>query len=139
MAVGDELVDPDRALALLHHLATGELVAPEHQVTLAKVLCGVPSDRPSEADVGLTPAETAEATALLEAAIGHWDALRGTSPDALRAEFLQRRGVLAETPDGDWLLRVEARTVDILLDQLPWGLSSFRLPWMHRLMMVEWQ
>ncbi|HSK35033.1 MAG TPA: contractile injection system tape measure protein [Propionicimonas sp.] len=139
VAVGDELVDPDRALALLHHLATGELAAPEHQVTLAKVLCGVPSDRPSAADVGLTPAETAEATALLTAAIGHWDALRGTSPDALRAEFLQRRGVLAETPDGDWLLRVEARTVDILLDQLPWGLSSFRLPWMHRLMMVEWQ
>lgn len=139
VAVGDELVDPDRALALLHHLATGELVAPEHQLALAKVLCGVPSDQPSAADVGLTPTETAEATALLEAAIGHWDALRGTSPDALRAEFLQRRGVLAETPDGDWLLRVEARTVDILLDQLPWGLSSFRLPWMHRLMMVEWQ
>lgn len=139
VAVGDELVEPDRALALLHHLATGDLVTPEHQLTLAKVLCGIPSDQSSEADVGLTTTETAEATALLDAAIGHWDALRSTSPDGLRAEFLQRPGILAETPDGDWLLRVEARTVDILLDQLPWGLSSFRLPWMRRLMMVEWR
>lgn len=139
VAAGDELLDPDRALALLHHLATGELTAPEHRLTLAKVLLGVPSDRPNDADVGLTEAETAEATALLEAAIGHWDALRSTSPEALRVEFLQRPGVLAQTPDGDWLLRVEGRTVDILLDQLPWGLSSFRLPWMGRLMMVEWR
>lgn len=139
VAAGDRLLDPDRALALLHHLATGELAAPEHRLTLAKVLLGVPSGQPNEADVGLTDTETAEATGLLEAAVGHWEALRGTSPEALRAEFLQRPGVLAETPDGDWLLRVEARTVDILLDQLPWGLSSFRLPWMDRLMMVEWR
>ena len=72
VATGDELVDPGRALCLLHHLATGELTAPEHQLTLAKVLCGVPLDEPAEADVGLTDAETAEAIALLDAAIGHW-------------------------------------------------------------------
>jgi len=139
VAGGDQLLDVDRALALLHHLATGELTAPEHRLTFAKVLLGVPGDQPNEAEVGLTDADIAEATALLEAAIGHWEALRSTSPDALRAEFLQRPGVLTGTPDGDWLLRVETRTVDILLDQLPWGLSSFRLPWMDRLMMVEWR
>lgn len=139
ITVGDDLVDPDRALCLLHHLATGEPTAPEHQLTLAKALCGVPSEMPSVADVGLTPAETAETAALLDAAIGHWDVLRGTSPDTLRLEFLRRPGVLTVTSDGDWLLRVDARTVDILLDQLPWGYSSFRLPWMSRLMMVEWR
>ena len=96
VADGDELLDPGRALCLLHHLATGELTAPEHQLTLAKVLCGVPLDEPVEADVGLTEAETAEAIALLEAAIGHWGALRGSSPDALRGEFLMRPGMLAD-------------------------------------------
>ena len=78
VATGDELVDPGRALCLLHHLATGELIAPEHQLTLAKVLCGVALDEPAEADVGLTDAETAEATAVLDAAIGHWGALGGS-------------------------------------------------------------
>jgi hypothetical protein len=139
VAAGDELVDPDRAPGLLHHLATGEVVAPEHALTLAKALCGVPLEAPCAADVGLTSVEMAEATALLEAAIGHWAALRSTSPDGLRAEFLQRPGVLSVTADGDWLLRVEGRTVDILLDQLPWGFSPLRLPWMSRLMMVEWR
>ena len=139
VAAGDDLIDPSRALCLLHHLATAELTAPEHRLVLAKVLCGVPEGEPVEADVGLTAEETTEATALLTAAIGHWDALRGTSPDALRLEFLQRPGVLSVTGDGDWLLRVDGRTVDILLDQLPWGYASFRLPWMSRLMMVEWR
>lgn len=139
VAEGDELVDPRRALCLLHHLVTGESTAPEHRLILAKALCGVPADEPVEADVGLSDDENAEATALLEAVTGHWEALRGSSPDALRVEFLQRPGVLRVTGDGDWLLRVESRTVDILLDQLPWGYSSFRLPWMHRLMRVEWR
>src|SRR5262249_43923413 len=122
VAVDDALDDPHRAVALLHHLATGEPFAPEHAVTVAKVLCGVPLAEPIEGDFGLTTTESEEATALLDAAIGHWEALRGTSPNALRAEFLTRPGVLTIDADGDRLLRVEARTVDILLDQLPWGI-----------------
>lgn len=139
LTAGDDLREPGRALCLLHHLATGERTAPEHRTTLAKALCGLPLDRPVEADVGLTDAETAEADALLQAVIRHWEALRNSSPDALRAEFLQRPGVLSDSPDGDWLLRVENRTADILLDQLPWGCSPVWLPWMGRMMMVEWR
>jgi len=139
VAARDELLDPGRALALLHHLATGEVTAPEHELTVAKVLCNVSLDEPVEADVGLTEAEMEEAVALLDAAIGHWEALRGSSADALRGEFLRRAGTLAVDADGDWLLRVEGRTVDILLDQLPWGLSLVKLPWMDRLLRVEWR
>ncbi|WP_026552441.1 contractile injection system tape measure protein [Arthrobacter sp. H20] len=136
---GTVLVDRTRALCLIHYLATGELTAPEYRLTLAKVICGVALDEPVEADAGLTKAETDEAAALLEAAIGHWEALRGTSPDALRNEFLMRPGVLSADADGDWLLRVESRTVDILLDQLPWGISMIGLPWMSGLLRVQWR
>lgn len=136
---GDALVDPARALCLLHFLATGELTAPEHRLTLAKVLCDVPIDRPVEADVGLTGAEASEANALLEAAVRHWGALRGSSRDALRGEYLMRPGTLAGDVDGGWLLRIESRASDILLDQLPWGITLVQLPWMPSLMSVEWR
>ena len=139
IAAGSELIDSGRAVCLLHHLATGDLTAPEHRVTLGKVLCGLPLDQPIEADARLTGAETTEATALLEAVIRHWEALRSTTPDGLRAEFLQRPGILSATSGGDWLLRVETRTADILLDQLPWGISPVWLPWMSHLMMVDWR
>jgi hypothetical protein len=115
------------------------MVAPEHQLTLAKVLCDVALDEPVEADVGITDTEREEAVALLEAAIGHWGALGNSSPDALRGEFLMRPGAIADDVDGGWLLRVEARTVDVLLDQLPWGVSMIQLPWMRRMLRVEWR
>ncbi len=138
VAVGAEVVDPGRAMCLLHLLATGERTAPEHELVLAKVLCGVDPDEPAEADVDLTEAEVEEALALLEAAIGHWGALAGSAPDAVRAEFLSRPGMLVADGGGP-LLRVEARTADILLDQLPWGLSHVGLPWMDGLLRVEWR
>jgi hypothetical protein len=139
VAVGGELTNPNRAMCLLHHLATGEVTAPEHRLVLAKVLCAVALDEPVEADVGLTEAEQDESIALLEAAIRHWGALRGSSPDALRAEFLTRAGTLSVDADGDWLLRVAAETADILLDQLPWSISLVKLPWMPRPLRVEWR
>ena len=138
VADGADLVDPVRALSLLHHLATGEVTAAEHQLTLPKALCEVPLEQPVPADVALTAAEMAEGNALLESVIHHWEALRGTSRDALRIEFLMRPGTLTADFDGGWLLRVEARTADILLDQLLWGTSMFQLPWMSHLMRVEW-
>lgn len=138
LAADGELLDPGRATCLLHHLATGELAAPEHEVTLAKVLCGLRLSEPVPLDVGLTRAETDEATVLLTAVIGHWTALRDTSPDVLRVEFLRRPGILSTADRDEWLLRVEAQAADILLSQLPWGISMIRLPWMPHMLQVEW-
>ncbi|WP_374454959.1 contractile injection system tape measure protein [Nocardioides sp.] len=138
VAAGEELLDADRAVALLHHLATGDEVVPEHATPLAKVLCGVPLGQPVERDPALTKDEVAEASALLRAVVGHWEALRSTSPDALRAEFLTRPGTLFAEGD-DWVLRVEDRSVDILLEQLPWGVSMVQTPWMDRMLRVEWR
>jgi hypothetical protein len=74
---------------------------------------------------------------MLAAVIGHWTALRNTSPDGLRGAFLLRAGKLSERA-GEWLLQVEPQTADILLGDLPWGISAVRLPWMERILWVEW-
>lgn len=135
----NRLLQPDRALGLLHFLATGQPTAPEHELTLPKVLCNVPLATPTEREVALTETETDEAESLLRAIIRHWEVLRNTSPDGLRGTFLLRPGKLSLRPDGNWLLQVEPSSYDILLDQLPWGISMIQLPWMARMLWVEWR
>jgi len=134
----DKLLKPDRALCLLHYLATGQPVAPEYELILPKILCNSPLEAPVESNVELTTAELEESAALLEAVIRHWEALRNTSPDGLRGTFLLRPGKVSLRADGDWALQVESKSFDILLDQLPWGISMIKLPWMEKMMWVEW-
>jgi hypothetical protein len=138
LAADDKLLQPDRALCLLHFLATGQLVAPEYALILPKILCNMPLEMPVEADVELTNAERVEATVLLDTVIRYWDTLRNTSADGLRGNFLVRPGKVSLREDGDWLLQVESKSYDILLDQLPWGIGMIKLPWMQRMLRVEW-
>jgi hypothetical protein len=138
LAMGDQLLKPAAALQLLHLLATGQAAAPEYDLVLPKVLCHIALETPVERGPFLTETEKEEAQALLEAVIRHWEALKGTSPDGLRGTFLVRPGKLTLRPDGDWLLQVETRSYDILLNQLPWTISMIKLPWMQRLLRVEW-
>ena len=137
IAADKQLLQPERALCLLHFLATGQPVAPEYELMLPKVLCNIPLEEPVESDVALTAAEQDEAVSLLKAVIRHWEALRSTSPDGLRGTFFVRPGKIS-LRDGDWLLQVEPQTWDILLEQLPWGIGMIKLPWMDRLLHVEW-
>jgi hypothetical protein len=134
----DVIIQPERALCLLHFLATGQRIAPEHELVLPKILCNIPLTTPVESGIGLTDPETEEATALLDAVIRHWDALKNTGIDGLRGTFLLRAGKITLRDDGDWRLQVESKAYDILLDQLPWGISMIKLPWMQRMLWVEW-
>lgn len=137
LARDGQLSQPDRALALLHFLASGQPQAPEYALALPKLLCQLPLTANIEPGVVLHAAEQAEANVLLKAVIGHWAALRDTSPDGLRGAFLLRPGKLSER-GGEWLLQVERQTADILLGDLPWGYSAIRLPWMTGILWVEW-
>ncbi|MGJ0482909.1 MAG: contractile injection system tape measure protein [Methylomicrobium sp.] len=139
IVVDDKLIAPDRALSLLHFLGTGQLVAPEYELVLPKVLLNLALETPVDTNTPLTAEETGEATALLEAVIRHWAALKGTSDDGLRGTFLIRPGKISLRNDGDWRLQVENKAYDILLDQLPWGIGMIKLPWMHRMLWVEWR
>ncbi len=139
IADGNTLLQPERALCLLHFLATGQPTAAEYNLILPKVLCNIPLLTPVKTNLELTDTEMTEAIALLEAVIGHWNVLRNTSPDGLRGTFLLRPGKVFLRDDDDWLLQVESSSVDILLNQLPWGISMIKLPWMDKMLWVEWR
>lgn len=133
-----EIKDPATAQALLHFLATGEEGPQEFQVPLAKVLTGWPMEKAISLPMTLADEMKIEAGLMLESVIGHWSMLKNTSVAGLRESFLQRQGKLSRTPRGAWLLQMEQRAFDMLLQQLPWSFSIIRLPWMKRVIRTEW-
>ncbi len=126
-----------RALHGLHVLATGQRHPPEYQLTLEKLLCGLPLDAPVPRAVDLLDAEYREADTLLAEVVALWKTLKNTSVDGFRAGFLQRDGILTRTGT-NWQLTVERNTIDVLLDTLPWGFSTAKLPWMPQLLFTQW-
>lgn len=127
-----------KAIHLLHFLATGEESMPEYQLVLPKFLCGMPLNLPLSHQAQFSEEEKEECEGLLEAVIRNWGALGDVSIDSLREGFLQRQGKLSKRDTG-WLLQVEQQTLDILLDKLPWGIGIVKLPWMEELLRVEWR
>lgn len=134
----NRLVYPGQALGLLQHLATGQLTAPEYELVLPKILCGLPLNTPVKVENEINENEAEESKGLLNAVINHWKALGNTSVEGLRESFLLRQGKLSRKADGDWLLQVESKAFDILLGQLPWSVSMIQLPWMKQILWVEW-
>ncbi|HVZ37595.1 MAG TPA: contractile injection system tape measure protein, partial [Polyangiaceae bacterium] len=126
-----------RAVGLLTHLVTGELVPGEYQVPLAKVLCGLPLTEAFDFGQEVSAREADECSNLLQAAIAHTPMLGELSISGFRGSFLLRKGVLSQR-DGAWLLRVERASYDVLLDRLPWSASLVKLPWMEAPLVAEW-
>ncbi|HWB25760.1 MAG TPA: contractile injection system tape measure protein [Chitinophagaceae bacterium] len=126
-----------RAVLLLHYLATGEKEAPEFSLLLQKILCGYPPGDTLVTSIQLSAKEIEESQQLLRTVIDYWPPLKNTSVAGFQTTFLQRDGKLSRIDSG-WLLQVEQKTVDILLGKLPWGFSTIRLPWMLDMMNVEW-
>lgn len=126
-----------RAVYLLHFLATSQEVAEEGELQLLKLLCGLSTSDPIYLETPLTDDEKTASVELLEAVIGYWTPMHGSSAEALQEAFLQRAGVLEQGSTG-YRLRVESMLLDVLLAKLPWGLSIVHYPWMDRLLYVEW-
>ncbi|MCR6476990.1 contractile injection system tape measure protein [Variovorax sp. ZS18.2.2] len=138
---GGKQILPDelpRACVLLHALACDNAPIAEHQLPFIKLLLGRPPDEPLTAALpALSLADCEEVDALLTAVRDHWSALRGTGIEGLRLSFLQRRGLLSRG-DGTWHLRMQSEAFDMLMAMLPWRIEQVRLPWMPKLLIVEW-
>jgi hypothetical protein len=131
------LADAARLPMLLHCLACGGTEAGEWELLLPKILSGLEPADSCDTAITLTDLERAEMESLLQAVIGHWNRLQNVSADGLRAAFLTREGRLRREDDA-WLLEVHGEAQDILLQFVPWQYSIIRLPWMRRMLTVDW-
>jgi len=126
-----------RAVHMLQYLVEGRTDRPEPVLVLNKLLAGLPPETPIEAVYRPSEADQAMCLGLLRAAIRTWGVIDNSTPDALQEAFLQRPGRL-ERGDARWTLTVERKTLDVLMDRLPWGFSVVLHPWMKEPVHVTW-
>lgn len=112
--------------------------APEYQLLLNKVLCGIAPSDPIPQQYELDNETKATIDGLLQAIIAHWKALGHTSIRGLQTTFIQREGKLTFTPK-HWQLDILPGTFDMLLDQLPWSFQTIKYPWMDKPLFVTWR
>jgi hypothetical protein len=126
-----------RAVHLLQFIATGTTLAPEHELLLNKVLCGLKIATPVPKEVELTEKEIKTTEMMLKGLLQNWDKIKSSSIDALREGFLSRDGYILEK-EKTWELKVEKKTIDILMENMPWGFGTIKLSWMEKRLNVEW-
>lgn len=137
LAEEGKMAQPATAVKLLYYLVTGADDAAEFELVLPKILCGIEISEVIDTDVILTVEQKTEADNLLSSAIEHWNILKNTSIDGLREAFLQREGKLSFQND-TWLLQVEQKPYDMLLQQIPWNINMLKLSWMNYMLRTEW-
>lgn len=129
----------DRAIHLLGLLASGRADLPEHELSLPKLLCGLPPGEPVGPGAPATQPEQELATSLLSFAASQVPGLVNTTPEALRETFLMRHGIITRSaPGSPRVLRVTKGPFDMLLGGVPWPFSVISLPWMTEALHIEW-
>jgi hypothetical protein len=126
-----------RAAVLLYYLQCGMMEYKEWEMPLNKTLCGMATNQIVPDNITLSPHEIEACHLLLNSVIEYWTALKGASIEALQTTFILREGKITFKED-HILIQVERTGVDILVDRLPWGIGTIKLPWLKEIMFIEW-
>ena len=132
-----KIINLPKALRALAQLDIGVKANDAADLTLYKVLCGVPTEVFALPAEDFSAENAREAEDLLNELIKYWSVLKSTKPDGLRSGFFWRDGKLSENANR-FDLKVEAQGQDILLGHLPWGIGIIKLPWMKKPLHVDW-
>lgn len=132
-----QLIDPELCAHLLHYIATGNINAPEYEMIFEKFLCNIPLEQPINRHIKLSRKHKTQAKNVIESVQHNWSPMKKSSIALLQNEFFQRSGKL-EISNHDYILTVERKTQDILLDRLSWGIGLVKLPWQKKFIFINW-
>lgn len=127
----------NKAVLATQYLVWGKQVCDDAQLELNKLICGFSVTQKIDDNTILRKQEIDECRKIMIAVVQHWSALKNTSIEGLQESFLQRNGKWS-LKDGEAVLWVEKRTIDILLQQIPWGFSIIKTPWMDKVLQCNW-
>lgn len=128
-----------RAIFILQRLATDEAREyEEHELAFNRILTGCPFHVPLPKTLKLTENEIQTVESMLAGVKANWEKLKNTSVKGFQHSFIERPGRLEQRED-KWVLYVEERAYDILLDSLPWSYRQIRLPWLKKKISVIWR
>ncbi|MCP4688576.1 MAG: hypothetical protein GY859_11030, partial [Desulfobacterales bacterium] len=128
----------ERAIHVLQYLVDERTDAPEYQLVLNKVLCGLKTGAPIAKSIDMEEFEKEAADGLIKSMIHQWKILKNTSVQGFRETFLARDGRLLLKEDR-WELEVIPKPFDMLLDQIPWSFNVIKHPWMAKAVYVKWR
>jgi hypothetical protein len=126
-----------KAILWLQYLINGKSRQPEHALVLNKILCGWPVHMPLPGRCNFSGKEKQAVQDIIDSLREHWRVLKNTSQQGLVVSFIERPGVIEKT-NNDYLLRIERNTIDILLESLPFGIQTIKLPWNEYIIHTEW-
>lgn len=131
------IVNKELAAHILHYAATKKENDYEHTMLFEKFLCGIPLQQSIQREVKIEEKHKQNIEEMLLAVVQHWTALKNTSVDILRSEFLQREGKL-DCTESNPKLTIERKTQDLLLEKIPWNINIVKIPWMEKLIYTQW-
>lgn len=128
-----------RAIFILQRLVTNEKKEyKEQELAFNRILAGCPFQVSLPKTLELTENEIQTVESMLAGVKVNWNKLKNTSIKGFQCSFIERPGRL-EQREEKWVLYVEERAYDILLDSLPWSYRQIRLPWLKKKVCVVWR
>ncbi|WP_075342966.1 contractile injection system tape measure protein [Tenacibaculum agarivorans] len=131
-------VSKQKGMYALQYAVTGKTDPGEHLLLLNKIICGVDIYEPLGPEIPLTEEEQNLIDSMLQAVIQEWSTLGNTSVEGLRMSFLERPGSIIEE-EKKFVLVVEQKSFDMLLDHIPWNIRQLKLNWMEKLLETIWR
>jgi hypothetical protein len=126
-----------KAAMLLQYAAMGSVSNKEYELVLNKLLVGLNPEEVLNTDIKITLEDKELVDGMINAIMQQWDKMKNTSLEGFRNSFLIREGFISYKDDS-WVLRVEQRAYDIILQTLPWSFGMVKFSWMNKPLIVEW-
>lgn len=128
-----------RAIFILQRLVTAEeREYKESDLAFNRLLVACPFNVPLPKCLELTEKEIETVESMLAGVKANWPKMANTSIGGFQRSFIEREGHL-EQQESKWVLTVENKAYDILLDSLPWSYKMIRLPWLKKPISVSWR
>ena len=132
-----QLTKPEYTAHLFHYIITGNTQQPESEMCFEKYLCNLPLEAPINSFITIDADHIEEVAHLFDAVKKNWSAMKKSSINLLRNEFLQRPGKLLHTSESIKII-VERKSFDVLMEKMDWGIGLIKLPWHTSFIYVTW-